>query len=75
MEWESPRAAGRSDNSHVQHVLEFILGMRGRAEQGRPRVRMWWATLCLTVVCLVVGLVMSGYSLRIFVKGVVGKEA
>ena len=42
---------------------------RGRAEVGRPRVMMW----CATLSCFVVGRVMSGYSLRMFVNGDEGK--
>lgn len=48
---------------------------RGRAEVGGPRVMMWCATLCLTAACFVVGRVMSGYSLRMFVNGDEGKLA
>ena len=48
---------------------------RGGAEVGGPRVMMWCATLCLTAACFVVGRVMSGYSLRMFVNGDEGKLA
>ena len=48
---------------------------RGRAEVGGPHVMMWCAILCLTVACFVVGRVMSGYLLRMFVNGDEGKLA